>query len=140
MAKNLGIPAAHKDLRCLACHTTPQIAQEQSKLDYPLDLGVGCESCHGSASPKWLGIHTTEAWKNTPSAAENRTEPSTRHSDSPSRSTPAVDCCDSTAFRASRSHLSSRFPARRRREGLRTPDGDGMGDGSGTPAIELGAK
>ena len=70
MAKNLGIPAAHKDLRCLACHTTPQIAQEQSKLDYPLDLGVGCESCHGSASPKWLGIHTTEAWKNTPPAAK----------------------------------------------------------------------
>ena len=70
MAKNLGIPAAHKDLRCLACHTTPQIAQEQSKLDYPLDLGVGCESCHGSASSKWLGIHTTEAWKNTPSAAK----------------------------------------------------------------------
>ena len=65
MAKNLGIPAAHKDLRCLACHTTPQIAQAQSKLDFPLDLGVGCESCHGTASPKWLGIHTTEAWKNT---------------------------------------------------------------------------
>jgi hypothetical protein len=70
MAKNLGIPEAHKDLRCLACHTTPQIAQEQSKIDYPLDLGVGCESCHGSASPKWLGIHTTEAWKNTPSIAK----------------------------------------------------------------------
>lgn len=70
MAKNLGIPAAHKDLRCLACHTTPQIAQEQSKLDYPLDLGVGCESCHGTASSKWLGIHTTEAWKNTPSTAK----------------------------------------------------------------------
>ena len=70
MATNLGIPAAHKDLRCLACHTTPQIAQEQSKLDYPIDLGVGCESCHGSASPKWLGIHTTEAWKNTPAAAK----------------------------------------------------------------------
>ena len=31
MAKNLGIAAAHKDLRCLAYHTTPQIAQEQSK-------------------------------------------------------------------------------------------------------------
>ena len=70
MAKNLGIPAAHKDLRCLACHTTPQIAKEQSKSDYPLDLGVGCESCHGAASPKWLGIHTTEAWKNTPSTAK----------------------------------------------------------------------
>lgn len=70
MATNLGIPAAHKDLRCLACHTTPQIAQEQSKLDIPLDLGVGCESCHGAASPKWLGIHTTEAWKNTPTAAK----------------------------------------------------------------------
>lgn len=70
MAKNLGIPAAHKDLRCLACHSTPQIAQAQSKVNYPLDLGVGCESCHGSASPKWLGIHTTEAWKNTPSAAK----------------------------------------------------------------------
>lgn len=66
MAKNLGIPAAHKDLRCLACHITPQIAQEQSKADYQLDLGVGCESCHGTASSKWLGIHTTEAWKNTP--------------------------------------------------------------------------
>jgi hypothetical protein len=70
MAKNLGIPAAHKDLRCLACHTTPQIAKEQSKFDYPLDLGVGCESCHGTASPKWLGTHTTDAWKNTSSASK----------------------------------------------------------------------
>ncbi|NDH05057.1 hypothetical protein EBX93_03905 [bacterium] len=66
MAKNLGITEAHKDIRCLACHTTPQIAREQAKVDSPLDLGVGCESCHGSASSKWLGIHTTEAWKNSP--------------------------------------------------------------------------
>jgi len=64
MAKNLGIPSAHKDLRCLACHTTPQIAVAQTKSDFPLDLGVGCESCHGSASSKWLGAHTTSEWKN----------------------------------------------------------------------------
>ncbi len=64
MAKNLNIVEAHKEIRCLACHITPQIAEAQAKSDFPLDLGVGCESCHGTASSKWLGAHTTPDWKN----------------------------------------------------------------------------
>lgn len=63
IAKNLGGPEAHKDIRCLACHVTPQLAMAQAKSNDPLDLGVGCESCHGSASKKWLSEHTTAGWK-----------------------------------------------------------------------------
>lgn len=50
---------AHEDVRCLACHVTPQLAdadtpaQKQRHHD-----GVGCEACHGPAE-KWLTSHTT---------------------------------------------------------------------------------
>ncbi|MSR31054.1 MAG: hypothetical protein EXR99_06050 [Gemmataceae bacterium] len=64
MAENLGILAAHRDLRCLACHGNPGLALPQSLQDSPLEIGIGCESCHGRATSKWLGLHTTPSWKN----------------------------------------------------------------------------
>jgi hypothetical protein len=70
MAKNLAptnpdgkeVPA-HKDTRCLACHSDPLTAAADRD-DLHRD-GVGCEACHGPASgPKpWLDLHTTHAWK-----------------------------------------------------------------------------
>jgi hypothetical protein len=63
IAKNLGIPHAHLDLRCLACHTNPQIAGLAATVSVREErtFGVGCESCHGSAE-KWLGPHTAQDW------------------------------------------------------------------------------
>jgi len=63
ISKNLGGPEAHKDSRCLACHITPQVSNLQLKADYALDFGVGCESCHGTATKGWLSEHTTAQWK-----------------------------------------------------------------------------
>jgi len=63
ISKNLGGPEAHKDSRCLACHITPQVSNLQLKADYALDFGVGCESCHGTATKGWLSDHTTAQWK-----------------------------------------------------------------------------
>lgn len=63
ISKNLGGPEAHKDSRCLACHITPQVSNLQLKADYALDFGVGCESCHGTATNGWLSEHTTAQWK-----------------------------------------------------------------------------
>ena len=55
--------AADNDVRCLACHTTPELA-----FDLPTEQqrhGVGCEACHGPAKLKesWLTAHTTKAWQ-----------------------------------------------------------------------------
>ena len=51
---------ATDDARCLACHTNPALAEgEATPHEQALRKeGVGCESCHGSAS-KWLHSHTT---------------------------------------------------------------------------------
>ncbi len=75
IAKNLAatnpegkvIPAA-RDLRCLACHVTPELARAviSSPAIHPLAKdGVGCEACHGPANaPKsWLDEHTRGSWK-----------------------------------------------------------------------------
>jgi hypothetical protein len=61
------IPAS-RDVRCLACHVTPQLAEvvASSQGTHPLaEEGVGCEACHGPASaPKeWLNEHTRASWK-----------------------------------------------------------------------------
>jgi len=95
MARNLSatnpggkeVPA-HEDWRCLACHTTPQAAWEQSQ-GKSADLstqnwqigGVSCEACHGpSRTPipgqneTWLQTHTApDSWakKLSPSQKES---------------------------------------------------------------------
>jgi hypothetical protein len=53
---------AYEDHRCLACHTTPRPAAVLAKTSWMNPDGVGCESCHG-ASGRWLGPHTTQAWR-----------------------------------------------------------------------------
>ena len=56
------VKPAYEDDRCLACHTTPRPAAVLAKTSWMNPDGVGCESCHG-ASGRWLGPHTTQAWK-----------------------------------------------------------------------------
>jgi Cytochrome c554 and c-prime len=61
---------AHRDARCLACHTIPQtvyaagdaqaVALDEATLALRRD-GVGCEACHGS-SRGWIDAHQTNAW------------------------------------------------------------------------------
>ena len=65
IAKLLGLKNAHEAPRCLACHAAPMLAELPK--DDPLvvtekQFGVGCESCHGSAS-KWLHEHTSKIWR-----------------------------------------------------------------------------
>lgn len=69
IAENLKIPAAHEDVRCLACHTVPQTADAwvpgkgnnlQSIVQERLN-GVGCEACHGNATG-WIVAHTKPDW------------------------------------------------------------------------------
>lgn len=66
IAKNLGIASAEKDARCLACHTTPQLAgpvtEEMAALRSD---GVGCEACHGPArgADPWLAAHVMADWQ-----------------------------------------------------------------------------
>jgi hypothetical protein len=56
------VEKAHKDARCLVCHTTPRPAPELAATTWLNADGVGCESCHG-ASENWLGPHTSETWQ-----------------------------------------------------------------------------
>jgi hypothetical protein len=66
MAKNLGIASADKDARCLACHTTPQLAGPVADEFAALRAdGVSCEACHGAAkgTDGWLEAHTRAGWK-----------------------------------------------------------------------------
>jgi hypothetical protein len=59
IAKSLGI-TAHEDIRCLACHTNPLTAFQESSSSLKeerLFHGIGCESCHGPAQ-SWLASHT----------------------------------------------------------------------------------
>jgi hypothetical protein len=78
IAKNLAVTneggktiPANKDVRCLACHMTPQLASvvaaSPDRHPHSQD-GVGCESCHGPAGnaddPRgWLSEHTRGSWK-----------------------------------------------------------------------------
>jgi hypothetical protein len=62
IAQNLGIGQAHESVRCLACHTNPLAALDQSPLAHEERAsGVGCEACHGPASD-WLDQHTALGW------------------------------------------------------------------------------
>jgi hypothetical protein len=68
MAKRLGIEAAHRDARCLACHSTASIATTgQQGERFAVEFGVGCESCHGGAG-EWVARHTTREWRTLPAA------------------------------------------------------------------------
>ncbi len=70
---------AHRDTRCLACHTTPQAApQPDPSKDVGAELlefrsgGVSCEACHGPANRErdaggqktepWFALHTRTDW------------------------------------------------------------------------------
>jgi hypothetical protein len=57
-----GYSHASEDVRCLACHTTPRPPSELKVTTWLNADGVGCESCHGAAE-RYLGAHTTGAWK-----------------------------------------------------------------------------
>jgi hypothetical protein len=72
IAKNLGIPDAAKDERCLACHTTPALAGTiPEELVALRSDGVSCEACHGAAkgAEPWLSAHTLATWKQPKDAA-----------------------------------------------------------------------
>ena len=55
IAKNLGLPDAEHAAICLDCHAD-NVAAAQRGPQFQLSDGVGCEACHGGASP-WLGPH-----------------------------------------------------------------------------------
>ncbi|MBI3822748.1 MAG: hypothetical protein HY289_08710 [Planctomycetes bacterium] len=65
IAKHLGDKKAHEDPRCLACHTNLLLAslpQDRAFVQQERLFGVGCESCHGSATG-WLAAHTAPDWR-----------------------------------------------------------------------------
>ncbi len=71
MAAKLGIAAAHKEARCLACHSMDAGLMKTDPLNatatthsprFAIEFGVGCESCHGAAG-QWLARHTERSWK-----------------------------------------------------------------------------
>jgi hypothetical protein len=56
----------HADRLCLTCHvhqdySSARRVERLSDRDFEV-YGVGCESCHGSAS-NWLKAHTSDVWK-----------------------------------------------------------------------------
>jgi hypothetical protein len=55
IAKNLGLADAEHAPLCLDCHAD-NVPPAQRGPQFQLSDGVGCESCHGGASP-WLGTH-----------------------------------------------------------------------------------
>src|SRR5687768_16978224 len=60
-----GKPNPFEQERCLACHTNPSVARAAhgSEAFNERSFGVGCESCHGSAT-RWLGPHTNvDFWR-----------------------------------------------------------------------------
>ncbi len=71
----LGRPA-HRDLRCLACHSAmplnghsteePGLVDQRFQTDVRLTSGVSCEGCHGPA-----GTHSTEVSPNAPVITES---------------------------------------------------------------------
>ncbi|GIW86477.1 MAG: hypothetical protein KatS3mg108_0801 [Isosphaeraceae bacterium] len=66
IARNLAgggqVIPAHRDPRCLACHSVPRPESFRAGTEWMDADGVGCEACHGPARD-WLGPHTTEAWR-----------------------------------------------------------------------------
>jgi Cytochrome c554 and c-prime len=46
---------ARSDVRCLACHANPALANDPQSREY-LAEGVSCEACHGNAGA-WIGEH-----------------------------------------------------------------------------------
>jgi hypothetical protein len=58
MVARLGYEAAHKEPRCLVCHTNPDLLSDTSTAAAEeRSAGIGCETCHGRAD-KWLDPHT----------------------------------------------------------------------------------
>lgn len=85
MAENLAVTNpggkaidAHKDERCLACHTTPQFAFENTPAAAVAlrGDGVSCEACHGPAKKDpapWLVEHTSpRKWREKNLSAEDK--------------------------------------------------------------------
>jgi hypothetical protein len=63
IADQLKIPDPAAAPQCLACHTTPWAAADNSPpMLVERGFGVGCESCHGPAQ-KWLAAHTRPEWQ-----------------------------------------------------------------------------
>jgi hypothetical protein len=62
---------AHENVRCLACHTNPLVAETNkdstaaSFIAQERSTGVGCESCHGPAHG-WLKDHTVPTYRKKP--------------------------------------------------------------------------
>jgi hypothetical protein len=59
IARNLGLGNAASADMCLGCHTDPAPPTKRGPR-FQVSDGVGCEACHGGASP-WLGIHISGA-------------------------------------------------------------------------------
>ena len=55
IARRLGIAAAEREPKCLACHTE-DVRLEFRGARFQVDDGVGCEACHG-ASSRWIASH-----------------------------------------------------------------------------------
>jgi Cytochrome c554 and c-prime len=71
IAKLLGVTAAHEEVRCLACHVTPQALAGGSAAAgrEERSQGVGCEACHGPAG-RWVGPHVLPAFRQLTAAAK----------------------------------------------------------------------
>lgn len=81
MAENLAptnaegkpIPAT-QDIRCLSCHTTPDLARDIPNEHLAMrNDGVSCEACHGPAKKGWLSQHTVAGWKDLTAEAKKET-------------------------------------------------------------------
>ena len=63
MAKKLDLKqGAHKEARCLACHSSAREPNAVHGERFAIEFGIGCESCHGPAGD-WIAKHTTRTWK-----------------------------------------------------------------------------
>lgn len=58
IASRLGLGAATSATACLGCHATYEPGSPKGER-FQISDGVGCESCHGAASP-WLASHYTK--------------------------------------------------------------------------------
>jgi hypothetical protein len=64
IGERLGIAHPEASERCLACHTNPAVAADNTPpaLAEERRFGVGCEACHGAAQD-WLEPHRSKEWK-----------------------------------------------------------------------------
>ncbi len=63
MARKLWNTEAHREARCLACHTTGAESNDAVHGErFAIEFGVACESCHGAAG-RWVARHTERSWK-----------------------------------------------------------------------------